>query len=96
MAFLHRLEGIDRVGDATPLNFPVGNHRPTLPLQPLPKHGQPGPVPGHGTSFFQGRMCTGKKYHFAQAKKFAGCPRNEEMSEMKGIKGPAKKTDPQS
>jgi len=96
MAFLHGSQGIHRVGDPSPLDFPTRNLCPSLPMQALPKHGQPGPIFGHRTNFFQGRMSTGQKHHFPEMEHLAGCPRDEKVSEMKRIKRPAKKTDPQS
>jgi len=96
MAFLHGSKGIHRIGDSSIFNFPIRNHGPTLPLQALPKHGQPGPIPSHGTGFFQGRMRAGQENHFSQAEQFAGRSRDEEVSEMKRIKGPAEETYPQS
>jgi len=96
MALLHGPKGIHCVGDSSLFNFPIRNLSPPLSFQALAKHGQPGPIPSHGTDFFQGRVRAGQKNHSAQTEQFAGRSREEKVTEMKGIKGPAKKTDPQS
>jgi hypothetical protein len=45
---------------------------------------------------FQGRMRAGQKNHFPEMKQLGRRSRDQEMSEMKRIKGPAEKTQPQS
>jgi hypothetical protein len=40
-------------------------------------------------------MRTGQKHHLVQAEYFPGRSRDEKVPEMKRIKGPAEKTDPQ-
>jgi hypothetical protein len=45
---------------------------------------------------FQGRMCAGQKNHFPEMKQLASRSRDQQVSEMKRIEGPAEKPQPQS
>ena len=96
MPFLHRPKGVYRIGDPTLQDFPTRNLCPILPLQSLLQHGQSGPIASHRPDLFQGRMRTRHKHNPAQAEHFAGSSRDKQVPERKGIKGSAKKTDPQS
>lgn len=86
----------NRVGNASPSNFLIGNFSPTLPLQASSQHGQSSPVSSYRADVFQGRVCAGKKHHLVKPNLLLGGSGNKEMPKMKGVKRAAKKTDLQS
>lgn len=95
MKLLHGTKGIHGIGSSSPADFPIRNFCPGLAPQALSNHGQSGPISSYGTDLFQGGFRTRQENDLPQPVLLKGSSGNQEMAEVKRIKGSAKKTDPQ-